>query len=84
MFLCKTALGTASLGELFFAYSEDGDDWTLDPNVILSLGASGQWDDARIYRASALHLGSGVYDLFYSAKNATNKWRIGRTTYTRQ
>jgi hypothetical protein len=69
-------------GILYFGYSSDGIDWTIQGAALLSPAGGSAWDKTQIYRASGIATASG-YDLFYSAWNGTtNVWRIGRTPVT--
>lgn len=68
-------------GVLYFAISNDGINWCIGENPLLSAGGTGTWDANRIYRASGIRTATG-YDLWYGGVSAANAWRIGKTTVT--
>lgn len=66
---------------LYFAGSEDGLDWKANPVPIIDKAGTG-WDNANIYRASAVILDKGYarsYALWYSAMSSASAWHIGYT-----
>lgn len=75
---CVTELGTSSFGRVHLARSTDGLAWELSPPVLLP-GATGEWDAALIYRATAWPDGHSLR-IWYSAAAASNEWRIGETS----
>ncbi|MGZ4219173.1 MAG: hypothetical protein ACXVH1_27865 [Solirubrobacteraceae bacterium] len=71
--------GATSL--LYLAVSGDGLTWTCNPNWILAPSASG-WDNHIMYRADLIPLddgADGLFDIWYSAANASLAWFMGRT-----
>lgn len=77
----QTTDATVTYGKLHFATSDNGTDWTIDSIPFLDNSISG-WDKAQIYRSFGILKNDGAYyyDLFYSAKNSSNQWRVGRTS----
>lgn len=81
-FICTcTADVSGTAGALHFATSTDGAAWTMDQAAFLLPTGGSAWDGSIVYRASGTPI-SGGYDLWYSARSASNAWRIGRTTVT--
>jgi hypothetical protein len=64
----------------YLAWSTDGEAWEYDPGFIILPGASGAWDDTRMYRSTFAKVGN-VLDIWYSAYNASNEWYTGYTQY---
>lgn len=69
---------SGSAARVGLATSSDGITWTFAYEV-LRPSASG-WDDTAIYRASGYEKANSDFDLWYSAWNASNVVKIGRTT----
>ena len=78
--VCNTGTGgTASI--LAFAKSRDGVDLYMYPEVLLYLGAGGNWDNTIVYKATAI-LDDSTLKIWYSACNAALVWHVGYTTAT--
>jgi hypothetical protein len=69
--------GTES--RLYMATSTNGTVWAIDRTDPPLLSISSGWDSTNIYRAATKKTVTG-FDLWYSAANVSNVWRIGRTT----
>lgn len=66
---------------LFFATSANGVTWVVSRIAQLNPSAIA-WDNAWVYRASAVLTSATTYDLWYSGKSSGGAWHIGRTTVT--
>lgn len=77
--LLDTADDTSgAAAKLHLARSTDGLTWTVGP-VVIDAAGSGAWDDELIYRGTFVRYGSVLYRVWYSARKATNVWRLGYT-----
>jgi hypothetical protein len=65
-------------GNIHYLDSVDGLSWQMDPLPSL-MYAYGTWDNNRMYQPAWVYLGSGLYDVWYSATNAAGEWHIGYT-----
>ena len=62
------------------ATSPDGVEWTMDPaNPVLTRGAPGEWDSARLDGAAVIHDGT-QFHMWYSAWGNDNLERVGYAT----
>lgn len=79
MWFCGGASGFAGL-EIYYAYSSDGITWTLYGKV-LSLGATGAWDDNFIQPTHIKKMGNTYY-LFYAGFKSGERQKSGYATFT--
>ncbi|MFQ5498203.1 MAG: hypothetical protein ACE5FH_00890, partial [Candidatus Zixiibacteriota bacterium] len=68
---------------LYLGLSDDGGKSFVDFGVpVLGLGPAGKWDEAAIYRTSAVITkrdNSDIIELFYSGRGSDGTWGIGRS-----
>jgi uncharacterized repeat protein (TIGR01451 family) len=71
---------TGPVNQIGYATSPDGSVWTKHAgNPVMSVGAVGQWDSARVREASVVHLGS-TYHMWYGGTDNHPIYRIGYAT----
>ncbi|HPS79843.1 MAG TPA: hypothetical protein PLS53_16910, partial [Thermoanaerobaculaceae bacterium] len=71
---------TGPVNQLGYATSPDGAAWTkYAGNPVMSVGAAGQWDSARVREASVVHIGS-TYHMWYAGTSTHPIYRIGYAT----
>jgi predicted GH43/DUF377 family glycosyl hydrolase len=63
---------------LNFAKSLNGVDWTVKTTPIITPSITG-WDNSYIYRGYGIINQNNQYDLWYSARNSSGVWHVGRT-----
>lgn len=70
---------------LFFATSSDGVSWTINPNEMLGLGSSSQWDYNKVETPSVIYH-AGTYHLYYCGGSETGanagRYLIGHAATT--
>ena len=79
--IANTADSGGADTKLNFGTSEDGLIWDIKTNPIIDQSATG-WDNTYVYRGGAVLVDEGYnksYDLWYSAKNGSNIWKVGFT-----
>lgn len=64
---------TQNLGQVSF-------DGSTNNNIVLTVGASGQWDDNTIYSHDVIKNSDNTYEMFYAAENGDNYYKIGYST----
>jgi uncharacterized repeat protein (TIGR01451 family) len=71
---------TGPVNQIGYATSPDGVVWTKHAgNPVMSVGAVGQWDSARVREASVVHLAS-TYHMWYGGTDNHPIYRIGYAT----
>jgi uncharacterized repeat protein (TIGR01451 family) len=71
---------TGPVNQIGYATSPDGVVWTKHAgNPVMSVGAAGQWDSARVREASVVHVGS-TYHMWYGGTDNHPIYRIGYAT----
>ena len=58
-----------------YAESEDGKTWSINPDPVLTKGATGEWDCVHVYPGHGIKV-DNVYYLFYQGYDGSS-WRIG-------
>ncbi|MCL5795001.1 MAG: Ig-like domain-containing protein [Patescibacteria group bacterium] len=64
---------TQNLGQVTF-------DGSTANNIVLTVGTSGQWDDNSIYSHDVIKNSDNTYEMWYSAENGDNYYKIGYST----
>lgn len=71
---------TGPVNQIGYATSSDGVSWTKHAgNPVMTVGAAGAWDSARVREASIVHLGS-TYHMWYAGTQSHPIYRIGYAT----
>ena len=75
-----TAQGSAYSGYIGYAYSNDGINWTVNPNPILSPGPGYTWDATAVAGGTVIKDESG-YKIYYAGwSDPSGPWHIGLAT----
>lgn len=77
-----SASGSFNNNFLHFATSNNGQNFAITGNPILSPSATSAWDDARIYRSALVYVDKGdesYYNLYYTGVNSGGEWHTGLT-----
>lgn len=74
----EVSAGSKYHGRIFSAFSQDGLQWTKDPDICLDNG--GRWDTVKASEPCIIDLADGRFRMFYEACDATGRWRIASAT----
>jgi hypothetical protein len=74
------ALINVDAASLWYAHSSNGRTWAVPSPALIAQSGSDIWDKL-LYRGTLVKTATG-FDMWYSARNAANEWRIGYTPVT--